>query len=596
MNGFHMNEMQWDLSQLVESTDPAYIVDRLENMVTEAGTMNERYKGKIEGLDAAGLFKLLESRDDLSLKYEGAAMYCNLLYSANSTDPVAQQLNDAMRRAMLRAGQQLAFMDLELGKLLASRPELVQAPELKEFRHLLERTLMRVPYQLSETEERLAMSKDQNGIDAWSQLQGDWLSTRSFRITIDGEDKELPYGQIVGFYEDPRRDVRKEANRVVYDALGKDDILWSTALRSVCADHIQMCDWRKYPSVLTQSVIANDVEEGAVHALMATMERNVAVYQRYLALKAKLMGLPKLGNWDIIAPLPDDPGKKYSWSETRKNVVDAYARFDPQFGEYANDMHERRHIDAEVRRGKVSGAFCATWFDGQSAYVLQSFNGLVGDVYTQAHELGHAIHAYLGSRAQRPSNYEIGSCIAECGSTFGELLLTEHLLSNSSSREEKKAVLCKVLDEFGMAAFQVSARYFFEHSMYDAIKAGRFLDGQTIAGLWTAARDKIYGDAVEWLPEMRWEWTMKLHYYIPNYRFYNYPYVFAQLFVFAMYRLYLEQGEAFVPKIKALLSAGSSRSPGELAKELGFDISSEEFWQKGIDQAEEFIRQLESLQ
>lgn len=180
-----MNEMQWDLSQLVESTDPAYIVDRLEKMVAEASAMNERYKGKIGDLDAAGLFKLLESRDEFSLKYEGAAMYCNLLYSANSTDPVAQQLNDAMRRATLRAGQQLAFMDLELGKLLASRPEMVQAPELKEFRHMLERVLARVPHQLSEVEEKLVMTKDQNGIDAWSQLQGDWLSTRTFRITID---------------------------------------------------------------------------------------------------------------------------------------------------------------------------------------------------------------------------------------------------------------------------------------------------------------------------------------------------------------------------------------------------------------------------
>ena len=157
------------------------------------------------------------------------------------------------------------------------------------------------------------MSKDQNGIDAWSQLQGDWLSTRTFRITIDGEEKELPYGQIIGLYEDPRRDVRKEANRVVYDTLGKDEILWSSALRSICADHVQMCDWRKYPSVLTQSLIANDIEEDAVHALMRTIERNVGVYQRYLRLKATLMDLPRLGNWDIIAPLPDDPGKRYSW-------------------------------------------------------------------------------------------------------------------------------------------------------------------------------------------------------------------------------------------------------------------------------------------
>jgi oligoendopeptidase F len=591
-----MNEMQWDLSQLVESTDKAYIINRLEEMVAEAGAMREQYKGKIGSLDAPGLYALLEAQDSFSLKYEGVAMYCNLLYSADTTNPEAQHLNDAMRRAGTRAGQQLAFMEIEMGELLAARPELVRAPELAEYHHLLERIQRRAPHQLAEREEQLVMSKDQNGIDAWSQLQGDWLSTRTFKITIDGEEKVLPYGQIIGLYEDPRREVRREANSIVYRDLGKDEIMWASALRSICADHIQMCEWRKYPSVLTQSLISNDVEEEAILALMRTVENNVEVYRRYLRVKARLMNLPRLGNWDLIAPLPNDPGKKYTWSEARSSVVGAYTRFDEEFGQHADDMYGQRRIDAEVRKGKVSGAFCASWLAGQSAFVLQSFNGLVGDVYTQAHELGHAIHACLGSRAQRPSNYEIGSCIAECGSTFGELLLTEHLLSNSASNAEKQAVLCKVLDEFGMAAFQVSARYFFEQSIYDAIKAGKFLDGETLSSLWMAARDRIYGDAVEWLPEMKWEWTMKLHYYIPNYRFYNYPYVFAQLFVFAMYRLYREQGEAFVPKVKALLSAGSSRSPGQLARELGFDITTEEFWQKGIRQAEEFITQLEKIQ
>jgi oligoendopeptidase F len=107
-------------------------------------------------------------------------------------------------------------------------------------------------------------------------------------------------------------------------------------------------------------------------------------------------------------------------------------------------------------------------------------------------------------------------------------------------------------------------------------------------------RDKIYGDAVEWLPEMKWEWTMKLHYYIPNYRFYNYPYVYAQLFVFALYRLFKEQSKKFVPKMNALLSAGSSRSPIDLAEELGFDVTKEEFWRKGIQQFDEFADQLEA--
>lgn len=256
-------------------------------------------------------------------------------------------------------------------------------------------------------------------------------------------------------------------------------------------------------------------------------------------------------------------------------------------------MYEKRRLDGEVRKGKVSGAWCFPWMAGKSAFVLQSYNGRMTDVYTQAHELGHAVHNHLASRAQKPSNCEVGSCVAETGSLFGELLLTERLLRKAKTKEEKQAILAIVLDEFGISAFQVSARVLFEQSLYDAIKQGQFLDSETISKLWLAARGKINGDAVEWLDVLKWDWTRTPHYYIANYRFYNYPYVFAQLFVFALYRLYKEQGRSFVPKLKALLAAGSSKSPRELSTELGFDLASEAFWQNGMKQAEEFVQMLE---
>jgi len=340
-------------------------------------------------------------------------------------------------------------------------------------------------------------------------------------------------------------------------------------------------------------LIDNDVDQQAIDTLMKTIEKNVTLYRRYLGLKAKLMGLGKLANYDIIAPLPNAPEMNYGWNEAREETVEAYNEFDEQIGGWVIEMYEKRHIDGEVRKGKTSGAFCSSWLAGKSAYILQSFNARMSDVFTQAHELGHAVHDYLVSRAQKPSNCEVGSCIAETGSIFGELLLTERLLKKAKTKEEKQAILTTVLDEFGMTTFQVSARVFFEQSMYDAIKRGQFLGGETIAKLWSAARDKIYGDFVEWLDVMKWEWTMKPHYYMANYRFYNYPYVFAQLFVFALYKLYKEQGKSFVPKLKGLLAAGSSKSPHELSNELGFDITDEKFWEKGIKQAEEFIDILE---
>jgi oligoendopeptidase F len=588
-------EMIWDLSQLVESTDPNVIKKGLELAVAEAGGIRDKYHGKIGHLDAKGLVELLEMRDYSWLRCEGLFKYCLQLYSADSTNDLAKELLEAVRKAQMKREQALAFVDIELAKLLASNPSLVNDSTLAEYKHFLEVMLRRAPHMLSEAEEQVVISKDKNGVNAWQLLQSDWLSTRTFEIEVDGEKKTLSYGEIIGFYESPNRDLRKRANQTVYENLGKDEIVWASAIRAVCDDHMQMCKLRKYPTAMTQSLIANDVDQHTVDSLMKTIKRNVDLYQRYLRLKAKLMGLKKLANYDIVAPLPNAPDVKYTWKESRREATEAYSEFDEELGGWVEEMFEKRHIDGLVRKGKESGAWCSSWLAGKSAYILQSFHERLGDVYTMVHELGHAVHAYLGSRNQKPTNLDIGSCIAETGSVFGELLLTDRLLKKAKTREEKQAILAHVLDEFGMAAFQVSARVFFEKSMYDALEQGKFLDGETVAKLWVSARDNIYGDSVDWLDVMKWEWTMKPHYYLANYRFYNYPYVYAQLFVFALYRLYKEQGKAFVPKLKRILAAGSSRSPREIASELGFDITEEAFWQKGMEQAKEFIDMLEDI-
>ena len=584
--------MIWDLSQLVENTDSNIVQKQLDRMCSEAGTIRDKYYGKISNLDAKGLLELFRTKDTYYLKCEGLQLYCELMYNANSTDKIAKQLNDASRMASVKVGQSMAFIDIELGNLLTKNPSLISNPTLAEYRHYLEKLLRRAPHLLSEAEERLIIAKDKNGIGAWELLQSEWLSTRIFEVEIEGKKKTLPFGEIRGLYESPNRELRKQVDQVLFENLGKDEIIWASAIRAICEDHKQMCKQRKYPTAMTQSLIANDVDQETIDSLMNTIRKNVGLYQRYLRLKAKLMGLDKLASYDVTAPLPN-ASVEYNWSEARKEIEEAYKEFDPEVGGWIAEMYDRRHIDGKVRKGKTAGAFCASWQNGKSAYILQSFNNRMGDVYTQAHELGHAIHACLGARAQRPSNFGTGSCMAETGSIFGELLLTDRLLSKAKTKEEKRAILARVLDEFGIAAFKVSARVFFEQSMYDAIEKGKYLDGETVAKLWAASRSEIYGDAVEWLEVTKYEWTGTPHYYFANYRFYNYPYVYAQLFVFALYQLYKEQGQSFIPKLKKLLATRGSKSPRELAAELGFNTAEEAFWQEGMKQAEELVDMLE---
>ncbi len=590
-----MSEMSWDLSEVVKSTEPKDILQELGLLMNDTEEFAKKYKGRISNLSANGIADMLEEQDRIMLAHDGAIAYSKLSYSADTTDPDANNLYSAFMDAMTKVGQDLAFLDIELGESLLSHPRSIHDPDLSVYYHYLERIRSLSPHLMSEAEEKIVIGKDLNGISAWSQLQGAWLSTRTFKMSVDGEEKELSLGEILSFINDPNRDNRRASYIAIETELEKNQTIWSYAIRSVCSDHLQMCKMRKYSSPMSSSLLFNDVEPTVIDAMMAVVGKNTDICQNHAKIKALLLGLPKMCNYDINAPLPSAPDKRYSWEDSKSLVLSAYRSFDDEFSGFVEDMFRRRHLDGEVRKGKVAGAFCDDWLSGRTAFVLQSFNGRISDVYTQAHELGHSIHSYLYSRSQRPSNCHISYCIAECGSLFGELLLTDQLLSSAEGDDERRSILVGILDGFSLSVFHVGARMYLEQSIYDAIERGEHLDGEMISSLWADSRVRMYGDSIDWSSESRWDWARVPHFYIPDLRFYNYPYIFAQLFVFAMYRLYKEQGKDFVPKFKALLSAGSSRSAAQLGAELGFDISKEEFWQKGMDQATAFLGMLQRL-
>jgi oligoendopeptidase F len=509
------------------------------------------------------------------------------------TLPDAQSLYDKVSKTEAKLGKMLAFFELEAGALVDKKPKIISEPVLKNYKHALERLRRQVKHQLSEIEEQLLIEKDQFGVRAWQDLQAKWLNTRMFSVEVEGKKKTLSYGEANGLLHHPDRATRESANKSIYGLLGESGEVFSSALRSICNDWLTVCERRKYDSPMHASLIANDTNQQIIENLLKAIEDHASLYRRYLKLKAKLMGLPRLGCHDIVAPLPDAPKMKFTHDKAKDLIIKAYAKFDEEYAFAVKDMFARRHIDSSPRFGKQNGAFCSSWYDGKSAFILDSFNGALTDVYTLAHELGHATHDYYWETNQTIVNGNIPMIVAETASIFGELLLTDLLLSEAKSNKQKKAIICSILDEAGMSAFQVTARAWFEQSLYDAIKREEFLDYKTICKYWTTARNKIYGDTVEWFDVMDAGWTMKPHYYLANFRFYNYPYVYAQMFVYALYQKYREQGKRFVPKFKKILSAGSSISPKEIAKTVDLDITDPDCWKLGMKQYEHFIEELE---
>ncbi len=560
-----------------------------------ADTFEKTYRGKIANLSADGLLQCLRDVEVFEAKFGDLTLYSSLVFAADMTQPLSQVLNDRVDKLSANIGKQLAFFTLELGALVKSKPQLIDEQALVNYRHYLQRIYRRVEHQLSEIEEQLIIEKDQFGIDAWEELQSKWLNTRLFDVMVLGEKKTLNYGEANGLLPHPDRATRESANRSIYGLLGKDGEVFSAALRSICNDWVTVSKRRKYGSPMESSLISNDTQEDIIANLLKTVEEGSATYRRYLKLKAKLMNLPILGNHDIVAPLPDAPELEFTVQEAQDLVSEAYSRFDPQYAMAVKEMFQKRRIDASPRFGKRNGAFCAGYYNGKSAYILQSFNGTLSDVFTLAHELGHATHDWYASRNQTLLNMNVPSTVAETASIFGELLLTDLLLDGAKSGTQRKALLCMVLDEAGMTAFQVTARVCFEQALYASIERGEFLDYKTICSHWTKSRDRIFGDAVTWFPEMEAEWTMKPHYYMANHRFYNYPYVYAQMFVFALYERFLEEGKVFVPKLVKALSAGGSVSPMEIGKSVGLNVAAPDFWSGSLKVFERFIVDLEKI-
>jgi oligoendopeptidase F len=589
------SEIAWNLSEIFPNiTDPS-VQKAIDDMAVVAEKFAEKYQGKIKGFSAEELLKCLQEYEAYIARLREILLFAGLSFAANMTLSETQLLHDRAMKLEAKLGKLLAFFELEVGNLVYKNVKLVSDPILANYKHALERLRRDVPHQLSEVEEKLMIEKDQFGVSAWEELQTKWLNTRMFEVQVEGVKKVLPFGEAYGLLPHPDRATRESANKSIFGLVGKDGEIFSSAFRNICNDWLSVCEWRKYDSPMHASLIANDVDQQTVDNLLKAVEDNVGLYQRYLRLKARIMRLPKLGCHDIVAPLPDAPDMKFDFDKAKDLVTRAYSKFDEDYAFAVKDMFARRHIDSSPRFGKQNGAFCAGWYSGRSAFVLQSFNGRINDVYTLAHELGHATHDYYSQRDQTIMNARIPMVAAETASIFGELLLTDLLISEAKSDMEKKVILCKVLDGAGRTIFSVIARAWFERSVYEAIKKGEYLDYKTACKYWVAAKNKAYGDTVDWFSEMESEWGITPHYFMANFRFYNYPYVYAQLFVYALYQKYLEEGKAFVPKLKQILSAGSSISPVEIGRIVGFDVGSVDFWNVGMRQYEHFLRELEKI-
>jgi oligoendopeptidase F len=406
----------------------------------------------------------------------------------------------------------------------------------------------------------------------------------------DGKKEDLNLSQILALFHEPDRSLRQRAMDVLYAVLSQHGQILTFIYDTLVQDHHTMDRLRHYPNPMVQRHLFNEIDAETVDTMMAVTEANYELAHDYFRIKARLLELPRLALYDQYAPVITEV-TPFQFEHAQQVVLDAFESFTPTFREIAAEFFAKNWIDAEIRKGKRGGAFCASPSPQLHPYVLCNYTDNLRDVMTVAHELGHGLHGCL-SQKQSYFNYDTPLTTAETASVFGEMLVFDYLAERQSGPRAQIGLLAGKIEDIFATVFRQNVLTRFEEAAF-AARQERRLTPDLLGNLWIEANGKYYGDAVD-LPEgYRWGWS-----YIPHFihsRFYCYSYVFGQLLVLALYRMYREQGKNFVPKYLALLEAGGSDSPEALLKPMGVDIRNPGFWQKGFEEISELVKRLEGL-
>jgi oligoendopeptidase F len=348
---------------------------------------------------------------------------------------------------------------------------------------------------------------------------------------------------------------------------------------------------RGYPHPMAARHLANEAQRESVDALLKACVGRYDLVARYYRLKARLLGLDTLADYDRYAPLPGVEGQR-SFDEARRIVLDAYRDFSPRMAESAARFFTERWIDAELRPGKRGGAFSASTLPSLHPYVLLNYTGNLRDVMTVAHELGHGVHQSLAS-VQGLFEQDTPLTTAETASVFGEMLVFRRLMREERDPRVRLALLCGKLEDAFATVFRQVAMTRFEQALHAARREEGELPLERVNQLWMEANRPMFGDSVQLSDDYAWWWL-----YIPHFvhsPFYCYAYAFGELLVLALLRRHDEEGAAFVPRYLALLEAGGSDSPERLLAAMGLDITDPAFWRGGLALLEELLEQAEAL-
>jgi oligoendopeptidase F len=574
-------QVAWDLETLIEGTDVDSLLDRSDELATEL----ESLRGRVAGLDAGELAAAMSTMADLQEVQGRVGYYAMLRFSENTSDPERGALMMKVQERSTTLATRLVFFELEWAEVDdATADALLADPRLDFCAHHLRSIRRYRDHLLSEDEEKLLTEKSVSGGSAWVRLFDELTSAISVELPAplaggeEGETTTVGLEQGLSMLQHPDRDVRRTAAEAVTVGLEPGLRTRAFVFNTLLLDKSVDDRLRRYPSWISERNLANEASDESVQALVDAVVARYDLPQRWYSLKARVLGLDRLADFDRMASVASDE-TSIGWDEARTIVLDAYRSFSPEMADIARRFFDEHWIDAPTRPGKRPGAFCAYTVPSHHPYVLLNWTSRSRDVSTLAHELGHGLHAYL-AREQGVFHQSTPLTLAETASVFGETVTNNALLGQLEDPNARFALLASTLEDSIATVFRQVAMNRFEDSVHTARRDEGELSVDRFGELWIATQSDMLGDSVELTEGYSTWWS-----YIPHFigtPGYVYAYAYGQLLALSVYARYAERGATFVPAYLELLSAGGSMTPAELGRIVDCDLEDPGFWDGGL--------------
>ncbi len=529
----------------------------LEKDVKALESQRPIFTADISESDFLAFIKKLESVQRRVYRLGG---YAQLLFAQDTQNQVVQTLLARVDQFGAELSNRLLFFTLwwkDLPRDAAGRLLKVAG----DYTYWLEQIRLFKPYTLTEAEEKILNIKNVTGFNALNTLYDSITNRYTFDLKGVRGGKGITRGELMVYVRESDPDVRARAYQELYRVYTKDapilGQMYQTLVRDWANENVSL---RKYKAPISTRNLVNDIPDKVVDTLLDVSRGNNAIFQRFFQLKARWIRMNKLRRYDIYAPVAKSD-KKYSFAQSTRVVFDAFRQFDPQFEQLAERVFREDHLDGEVRKGKMGGAFCATIEPSLTPWVLLNYQGKSDDVATMAHELGHAIHAMM---AEHHTLFTQHACLplAETASTFGEMLLVDKLLKEETDESVRRDLLFRQMDD-SYATIQRQIYFaLFEKQAHGMVMQNASVDD--LAAAYFENLKEQFGDSVELSEEFKWEWVAIPHIY--NVPFYVYAYAFGQLLVLSLYRQFKLEGRILQTALPQDPFHGRLGSTGEAAQ------------------------------